>query len=180
MAPSDPWVELLDEGRADELVAARARERALARMVHEGAQLAGTLVDLAESGSTVVVRTESGRSHHGAIIEVGSDYCKLRADSGAQPLVRLSAVVSVRPHAGERQPPATSDRAPARDHRLVEALGWVVEDRPRVMLVVRGGEVLAGQLRSVGSDVVTLRLDGEGGQGCYVAEAAITEVWLEP
>ena len=180
MPGSDPFVELLDEGRADELVATRARERVLARIAEEGAQLAGTLVDLAERASTVVVRTESGRSHHGVLIEVGSDYCRLRADSGAAPLVHLSAVVSVRPQRGERQPPATSDRSPATDRRLVEVLGRLTEDRPRVVLVVRGGEVLAGRLRSVGRDVVTLRLDGEDGQGVYVAVAAITEAWLEP
>ncbi len=176
---SDPFVELLDEGRADEVVAARARERALARMAEEGAQLAGTLVDLAERASTVVVRTESGRSHHGVLVEVGSDYCRLRADSGAAPLLHLSAIVSVRPQRGGHQPTATSNRSPATDQRLVEVLGRLTEDRPRVMLVVRGGEVLAGWLRSVGSDVVTLGLDGESGQGVYVAAAAITEAWVE-
>ncbi|MDP9006439.1 MAG: hypothetical protein M3N15_05950 [Actinomycetota bacterium] len=180
MAPPDPFVELLDEGRAEASVAARGRERALGRMAEEGARLAGALVDLAERMSPVAVRTEAGRSHHGVLVEVGTDYCRLRADTGAESLLRLSAIASVRPHRGTRQPAATSDRSPSGDQRLLEVLGRAAGDRPRVVLVVRGGDVLAGRLRSVGIDVVTLHLDGEEGQGCYVPEGAITEAWLEP
>lgn len=180
MTSPDPLLDLLDEGRAEERVAARARERALGRMAEEGARLAGTLVDLAERGSPVVVRTEAGRSHHGVLVEVGSDFCRLRAESGADSLLALSALASVRPGAGPRSSAATSERSPTDDVRLVEVLARAAEERPRVMLVVRGGDVLAGRLRAVGVDVVTVHLDGDEGRTCYVAAPAITEVGLDP
>lgn len=179
MPVPDPLVELLDEGRAHEQAMGRARARAFDRMAEEGAQLAGTLIDLAERRSPVALRTEGGRTHHGVITTVGADHLRLRADSGSEPLVRLSAVVAVRVRPGEGQPAATGDRAPADDQRLLEALGRLVDERQRVTLVVRGGEVLAGRLRSVGQDVVSIDLDGEGGLGCYVPGPAITEVWLD-
>ena len=179
MAGPDPLVELLDEGRASEEAAARARARAFGRQAEEGAHLAGTLVDLAERRAVVAVRTESGRTHAGVVLAVGADHVRLRADSGAEPLVALSAIVTVRLRPGEARP-ATGERAPADDQRLLEALARAVEERPRVTLAVRGGEVLAGRLRSVGTDVVSVELDGDPGAGCYVAGAAITEVWLDP
>ncbi len=179
MADVDPLVELLDEGRAHEEAKARVRARALDRIAEEGAQLAGTLIDLGERRSPVALRTEGGRSHHGRITTVGADHLRLRSDSGSEALVRLSAVVAVRVRPGDAQPPATGDRAPADDQRLLEALDRVVDERQRVALVVRGGEVLAGRLRSVGQDVVSIDLDGEGGPACYVPGPAITEVWLE-
>lgn len=180
MVVPDPLVELLDEGRAHEEAMARARGRTLDRMAEEGARLAGTLVDLAERRSGVALRTESGRTHLGVIVTVGADHLRLRADSGSEPLVRLSAVVAVRLRPGEHRPPATGERAPADDQRLLEVMGRMVDERPRVKLVVRGGEAFAGRLRSVGADVVSIDLDGEGGLGCYVAGSAITEVWLDP
>ncbi len=179
MAAPDPLVELLDEGRAEEEARARKRARALDRMAEEGAQLAGTLIDLAERRSTVALSTESGRTHHGVITAVGADHLRMRADTGSEPLVRLSAIVTVRVRPGERQPPATGERSPADDQRLLEALARAVDQRPRATLVVRGGEVLAGRLRAVGEDVVSVDLDGEDGLGCYVSGPAITEVWLD-
>ena len=179
MAGRDPLVELLDEGRACEEAAARARARAVGRQAEEGAHLAGTLVDLAERRTMVAVRTDTGRTHHGIVLAVGADHLRLRAESGGEPLVRLSSIVSVRLRAGDAGP-ARGERAPVDDQRLLEALGRVVEERPRVTLVVRGGEVLAGRLRSVGTDVVSVELDGDAGAGLYVAGAAITEAWLDP
>jgi hypothetical protein len=62
---------------------------------------------------------------------------------------------------------------------LVEVLAGLAPERPRVVLVA-GGELAAGELRSVGADVVTLRLDGDPTSLCYVAAAAISEAIIEP
>lgn len=174
----DPLVELLDEGRAGEGAAARARERALRQVAEEEAGLAGTLVDLAERGSAVAVRTDGGRTHHGALVAVGSDYCVVRAESGAEVHLRLAAVATVRPHPGERHVAAAGDRRPS-DLRLLEVLGRVAHHRMRVTLVTRGGDVVVGRLLAVGADVVSVRLDGGAAEPCYVAAGAIIEAVLD-
>ncbi len=182
MPEHDPLVELLDEGRAGAGRAARAKERALRQAAEEGASLAGTLVDLAERGSRVVVRTETGRAHAGVVEGVGGDYCVVRSDTGVVAHVRLAAVATVRPSPGERHAPASGDRGTAADVLLLEALGRVVHQRRRVALVTRGGAVVVGTLRAVGADIVTVWAGpGPGTEGpCYVAAEAITEALLEP
>ncbi len=179
MHERDPLVDVLDEGRADEGLTVRARERSLWAAAEEGAQFAGTLVDLAERGSPVAVRSQTGRTHHGALTAVGADFCVVRADNGTEIHVRLSAIATVRPHAGEHHGAATGDRGPVLDRLLTEVLGRVAEERRRVTLVTRGGDVVAGRLRAVGADVVSVDLDGGGRQSCYVAAAAITEVVVD-
>ena len=62
---------------------------------------------------------------------------------------------------------------------LAEALAAIAGDRPRVLVVTSAdGEGLAGELRAVGRDVVTLRLDGADRSPVYVAIASIAEVML--
>lgn len=182
MPERDPLVELLDEGRAGAGRVARARERALRQAAEEEASLAGTLVDLAERGSRVVVRTETGRAHAGVVEGVGGDYCVVRSDTGVAVHLRLTALTTVRPSPGERHVPASGDRVVAAGSLLVEALGRVVHQRPDVALVTRGGDVVVGTLRAVGADVVTVWPGpGTGTEGpCYVAADAITEALIEP
>ena len=175
---SGGYVELLDEGRATDVVAARVRERALRRMAEEAAELAGTLVDLAEQGSPVVVGTVAGRRHRAVVVGVGGDFCLLRADSGAEIHCRLDTITTVRPQPGERQDVASGDRRPVTDRLLLEVLGRVAGERQRVSLVTRTGEVVAGELRAVGTDVISVRLDGAGGDSCYVTAATLSEAVL--
>jgi hypothetical protein len=179
MGEIDPLVKLLDEGRTSEVLAARARERLLRRVAEEGAELAGTLVDLAEHDSPVAMATVAGRRHHGMVIGVGGDYCVLRAENEAEIHLRLDAITTVRPHPGERHDVASGARRPVSDGLLLEVLGRVAGERRRVSLVTRTGEVVAGELRAVGTDVVSLRLDGAGGDICYVAAAVLSEVLLD-
>jgi hypothetical protein len=170
----DELLQLLDEARADERGASRGRERVLRQAAEEGARLAGTLVDLAERGSGVTIRTEAGRAHHGAVRVVATDFCVVGTEAG-DVWVALAGIVTVRPHPGERHAPATGDRT-SLDLLLVEALARVAPERPRVALVTAGGEATAGELRAVGEDVVTLRLDGDPRAVCYVSASAIREV----
>jgi hypothetical protein len=176
---SDPLLDFVDEARAAEHLEARQRERRLLQQAEEEASLAGTLLDLAERGTAVTVRTETGRAHRGLITTVAHDFVALRTDGGTDLLVRLAAVVVVRPHAGERQPAATGDRPAPSDARLVEVLAELAPDRTRVGITCRGvAERLAGELRAVGLDVVTLRLDGDPGQLCYVQAQSVLEVFF--
>src|SRR5207253_11320300 len=96
---------------------------------------------------------------------------------GADTWVPLDAIAFVRPQRGSRAAPAAGDRPPPLDVRLAELLAQLAGDRPRVRLVSRGdAEGVAGELRSVGADVVTLALDGEPGGLCYVPLQSLTEV----
>lgn len=178
VAPSDPLVDLLDEARAGDHGTARARERWLLRLAEEEATLAGTLLDLAERGSGVAVRSLSGRVSHGAVVAVGTDFVVLRAEDRRDVCVRLGAISTVRPAAGERHVSARGDRPAPLDLLLVEVLAGLAPDRPRVALLA-AGELVAGELRAVGADVVTLRLDGDQRALCYVSAAAVDEAVIE-
>lgn len=180
MALADPLVELLDEVRAGDASAARVRERWLRRQAEEGATLGGTLLDLAERRATVSLRTQRGRTTHGAVMAVGTDFAVLRGEDRRDTCVRLQAIATVRPQGGERHVSASGDRASPLDLLLIEVLAGLAPDLPRVALFTGGGELVAGELRAVGADVMTLRLDGDRPTLCYVAAAAVDEVVVEP
>jgi hypothetical protein len=161
----------LAEQRADAAAAARARERWLRQAADEDALLSGVLLDLAERGATVVVQGTTGRTHRGQVRGVGEDFLALRT-AQADVLLRHDAVVAIR---ADGVPVGGSDRAHALDLGLGEAVAALAGERPRVLLVTRDGTGLAGELRSAGRDVLTLRLD-DGAGTVYVPLAALAEV----
>lgn len=151
------WTLLVDEARADDLAAARMRERWLRRQATEAATLVGTLLDLAESGTAVSVALAGGRRHDGRIVALGHDVVVL-ADRDTVVAINLGAVTVVRPHPGQDARPATGDRAAALDLRFVELLARLAGDEPEVAIALVGGDALAGSLLAAGADVITLRL----------------------
>ena len=179
MLAPDPLTLLLDEVRAGDAGAARSRERWLRRQAEEGATFRGTLLDLAEREAQVTVRTTTGRVGHGALVALGTDFVALRAEDRGAVCLRLGALASVRAHAGFREGGAAGDRPSPLDLSLLELLARLVPDRPRLTLAA-GADVVAGELRAVGTDVVTLRLDGEPPGTCYLAAATIDEVVIGP
>ena len=178
MVLSDPLVALLDEARAGEEGAARARERWLRRQAEEGATLVGALLDLAERGSPVSIRTGSGRSSTGLVLALGTDFLVLRAAGRGDVCVRLGAISSIRPQGGERHRPPTGGRPAPLDLLLVEVLAGLAPDRPRVALWTGGVGLVTGELLAVGGDVVTVGLEGTPHALCYVAAAAVEEAVL--
>lgn len=172
---NDGFIRFLDDARAEDAARARTRERWLRQQTTEEARFAGTLVDLLERDARVNVRTTTGRIHHGTIAAVGLDFCVLRTLTGVDRYLALSGLGWVRPaEAGAR--PATGDRPAPLDLRLAEIFGHLVDDRPRMLVFVRGDpEPIAGQLRAVGVDVLTLRLDGSGREACFLPTTAIVE-----
>lgn len=173
MAEIDPLLELLDEARAAERRTARGRVRSLRRQIEEDARLAGTLVDLVERGVHLTVRTVSGRTHHGRAVGVGGDFVALARSDGVSTLVRLDAVTTVCPQPGEQQPAAAGYRGAPDDVVLLDVLA--VCHRLRVSLVLEGGEVVTGEIRAVGLDVVSVVLDGDRRSPCYVSAGSICE-----
>ncbi len=175
----DSFQEFVDVGRADEALRTRRRTQWLRQQAEEDATFLGTLTDLAERGGVVTLRTASGRAHQGVMIAVGHDYCAVRTVRGQMVYLALDAVDLVRPEPGIRHDAATGDRDALHDRTLLEVLARVVGDRPRVALVTRRGEqAVAGQLRAVGQDVVTVRLDGDERGVAYVRVGALTELTL--
>jgi hypothetical protein len=174
LARLDRW---LSDARTTEAAAARVRERWLVQAAEESATFAGVLVDLAERAAPVVVVTRGDRRHRGVVAAVASDFCIVRTPAGRDLIIAFAGIASVRidPTAGA---PA-GDRSLHVDVGLAEALAALAGDRPRVLLVTSGqADGIAGELRSVGRDVVTLRLNGDSGGTAYLPIDAIVEVTL--
>ncbi len=165
------------EARSDEAAAARAREHWLLVQAEASSTFAGVLLDLAEQQRAVVVEGRGGRRHRGTVVAVAHDFCALRTSDGRDVLLTYAGIASVRPERASTAP--LGDRAVTMGTTLDEALAVLAEERPRVLLVTMAGAAgVAGELRAVGRDVVTLHLDGVPPSPAYVAIAAIAEVSL--
>ncbi len=167
--------------RAQDAAEARIRERWLRQAAEEEASFAGLLVDLAEQGGAVTITTTAGRRHHGPIVAVGSDFVAVGGGDGRLVLIRTSALGEVRPAAGGRRPQVASGRPDLRGEglgvTLAEVLAQAVAGRPRVAIVL-GAVSVVGELRAVGTDVLTVRTDGEPPGWSYVTLASVSELSL--
>lgn len=161
------------EGSAD----ARARERWLQAAAEADATFVGVLLDLAERGAPVAVSTNAGRRHHGSVEVIGADFAALRTAGGAELLLVLAAITSVRtaPLVGATM----GERVVTTELRLMEVLAELTTERTRVLLVtVDGRDAVAGELSAVGYDVVRLRTDADPPATAYVPAGSIAEVTL--
>jgi hypothetical protein len=170
----DRWAA---DARVDEAARRRARERWLRQQAEEEGSLAGVLADVAEGGMPVAVHVRGGRRHRGEVRTLGSDFVALRSGDG-DVIVALDAVTSVRTSPGEAS--TIGDRSMATSLRLVDVLAGLAAERAAVSLVMAGGDdVVAGVLRSVGKDVVRVRVAGAPAATAYVPVGAIVEVLLD-
>jgi hypothetical protein len=163
--------ELLADARADEAAAERQRRRRLQQLGEEEATLVGLLVDLAERGVEVSAETAASGVHRGVLRMVATDFCIIGTGSG-EVWITYRGLSSVRPHPREQHVAATGTR-PATDLSMAEALARVASDRSRIRLVTEGGQRLGGELRSVGVDVLTIKLDGPAAGLAYVPVSSI-------
>lgn len=168
----------LSERRVDEAASARLRERWLRQQSEEEGTLAGVMVDLAERGRPVVVHAAGGRRHRGTVRAVAGDFVALRADRNTDVFLSYHGIRSVRPGSGE--PAVAGDRSLTLATTLAEALAGLAGERPRLLVVTLDGNGVAGELRAVGRDVLTMRLDGEDRPTAYVPLGAVAEVRLSP
>ena len=168
------------EARARDAVDARVRERWLRRQAEEEATFGGLLVDLAERKVTVVVTTTGGRRHVGPVEAVGADFVAVWASGGRRTIVALAYVAAVAVAAGGEGRERAAGDGGVRSSRSVtvtvaDVLAHAVERRPRVQ-VVAGGAGLVGELRSVGTDVVTVHTDGDPPALAYLSLPSLSEV----
>lgn len=175
----DPFVRLADESRLAEAIRDRGDSRELRRQAAEQATFAGTLRDLAEAGTGVVVRSASGRAYHGVILAVTVDHVVVRSGDGTVVHLAIDQVTSVQLDPMVRAGAATGERDAAQDRTLDEVLADAVEVTPMVVLVTRGdGELHRGRLVAVGEDVVSIRIEPTGATA-YLAVMALSEVVVE-
>jgi hypothetical protein len=170
-APLSAWV-----GRLAVDVAARERARAhwLHRQASEEGTFAGVLADLAERGRPIVVHLHNGRVHRGRATVVGKDFVALAKGASGEVLVAHTAIATVRTVSGE--PPTSGDRWLRTPTTLLETLSALGDERARVLVLgLDPAHGVSGELRGVGRDVLTIRLDGDGAL-TYVALPAVAEV----
>jgi len=161
----------------DEAARVRSRERWLREVADQEATLAGVLIDFAERQVPVLIHSVTGRRHHGLIRVLGVDFVGLALVVGAEVLVARAAVGLVR--TAPAIDAAAGDRMVTTDLRLADVLAGMAADRERVRLMTRDGqEAIAGELRSVGHDVVVVRTDLDRPGVAYVPLDAIAEVGL--
>jgi hypothetical protein len=167
----------LADARVEGAAGARTRERWLQTAAEADATFSGVLLDLAERGSDLALSTVGGRRHHGRIEVIGVDFFALRLATGSELLVAMRGVSAVR--TAPLADPAVGERIHPTDLCLADVLVELAADRTRVLLVpADGAESVAGELRSVGLDVVTVRTDGEPAASAYVPLRSIAEVAL--
>jgi hypothetical protein len=176
----DGWSARIDrwaaDARVDEAARLRGRERWLGRQAQEEGSLAGVLADVAERGAPVALHVRGGRRHRGEVRALGSDFVAVRS-ADADVIVALAAVTSVRTLPGEAS--TIGDRSIATSLSLVDVLAGLAAERAAVLLVLAGGDdAVAGALRSVGQDVVAVRLPGAA-VTAYVPVGAIVEVVVD-
>ena len=134
------------------------------------------MLDLAERGEPVTVRTVSGRVLTGRIGVVAQDAVVVELGSGPS-FVRLAAVSSVRGAGGGRVGGVSGDRAGARAATLAALLADLAPDRPRIALAVLGEPGLVrGELHGAGADVLTVVLDGDPPVTVHFATAQVSEL----
>ena len=164
------------DAAVDEAARRRARARWLQVAAEEEASLVGTLVDLGERGQPVVVEVGDHRMR-GTIAGVGGDFVAVRTERGGPALVPLDVVDAVRAEPGAAD--VRGDRAATLDVTLDAVLGPIAADRPDVLVRTRGGVVLRGQLRSAGSDVLRLRVEGDPPTPTWVPVSAVAVIVLD-
>ena len=114
LAALQRWVA---DGQVDEAARARSRRRWLEKAAIEEATLGGVLLDLAERGRPVIVRTLAGHRVTGPIIAFGADFVGVRDPCLGDTLVPTTRIATVQPAPGDDLP------AGDRRHDVVLAFG---------------------------------------------------------
>ena len=105
---------------------------------------------------------------------LGVDFVSISTDVGSDVLIALRAVTSVRSQ--PRDGAAHSGRAVSVDLTFAAAVAALAGDRPRLAVATTDETTVNGELRAVGQDVLTLRVDGDTRANVYIPLGAVTDV----
>ncbi len=169
---------LVADAMGEEAARARAQERTLRSIAESEATFVGVALDLAEHDTTVVAGVASGRTHRGRVLAVGRDWIVLRDGPKPPAFLAVAAISSLRPQPGGSESDASGGRAAPLSVSLGALLAQLSAERPRVQITAIGEEPVAGELRSVGLDVLTVRLDGDRRLAVHLRINAVSEVVL--
>ncbi len=168
---------LVSDSRAEEAARQRIRTRNLRAAALTDATFAGVIVDLAERGEVVSIRTAHGRTLTGRVVLTARDAIAVETGAAGTTYVRLDGVTSVRRMPGVRADPPSGGRCPPRQTSLAALLAELAQERPRVTVALQGEpSLVVGELRGAGVDVLTLRLDGEPPVMAYLAVGQVSDV----
>lgn len=170
----DPHVQLLDDARHAAAVADRTQRRLLQGADEQDATFRGSLEQLAESATEVVLHTTVGRRLRGTVRALAADHLLLVGDHGTA-WVRLRAVTVLRLRDGSVVRTGGGDRPDRPAVALAEALRGLTEDRATVEVLLDGGSGIRGTAVAVGRDLLTLR-DGSGGHALACLDRAVVVV----
>jgi len=150
---------MTDDARRAEAI--RARQQRADREVAAALSgtFAGTLVELAETGSPVNIRTRSGSAIRGVVEQLGPDVVVVaQSDGSHQVLVRRLAIETlIEQGSGHDRHHEPADEGP----KLAELLDELSSRRERIAVTLSTGNHVMGSILRVGVDQVVLRLDGD-------------------
>jgi len=160
LSPGGDLDRFLDDLRIGEAAARRRRIRHLREAAAGDASLVGVLTDAAEAGSSVVVRTATGRPLRGCIELIGIDAVGIRSPEGQVAFVPLHAIATIElPSDAPAGPTRPGTTRPGPSFATIVAT-LAAEQAMALVDVVGLGATLAGSLRQAGDDVVALRIEG--------------------
>jgi len=172
LAGLSKWVA---EGQVDAAAAERARQRWLERQASESATLSGVLLDLAERGNPVAIRSLGQANIRGHVVALGADFVVVREERLGDVFVPLRSLALVR-SAPDAQP-VVGARHVTIMVVLAEALVDMAAERALVRISTAGEEV-RGELRGAGLDVVAVATDAARASLVHIATDAIDHVVL--
>ena len=171
------WDRFAADAREQEAVASRAREGWLRQAAGDDATLSGTLLDLAERGTAVLLTLRSGRRHRVAVWRVASDCIAVRHDDGRVSWLALDAIAVVAGEPGGRALPVSTRRVES-EVTLSDVMADLVADQATVALFVADmTDAQRGRLVGGGRDVVRLAAAGPAPE-VVIAVQALSEVGL--
>ncbi len=164
--------------------AARREEAARVRQQKEDRQLAaalsgtfaGTLVELAETGSVVTVQTRTGATIRGEITGLGPDVVMLRITDDSHAVLRRLSIE------GLREPTVGHDRHVeeiTEGPELAEILDDYSNEGQRLAFTLSTGNRIMGHVDRVGLDQVIITLDGDS-DTMTIPLFAIDQVVISP
>jgi hypothetical protein len=172
----------LERWAADAIVDEAARSRTRARWLRvqseESASFVGTLLDLAERAEPVVVDA-GGQQVLGPLVGIGGDFVVVRvpmAGRTAEVLIRIDAIDVVRAAPGAVE--VHGDRAALLDVQLGAVLGPMAADRPTVVVRTTQGVSVRGELRTAGTDVVRVLVDGDPPAPAWIRLEAVATLTI--
>jgi hypothetical protein len=177
--PTADLVRLVADTRQADASRARARERILRQQAAEETTLLAVLLDLCEARADVTIAVACGRTIHGRLRSIGRDFVVV-STGGTDTIAPMTEITSIRGGPNIRDAEPSGHRTNDLGSSLAAHLGGLAPERPHVTIVPRGGgNVLNGELRAAGADVLVVHVDGAAPATAYVPlpSVSLLTVW---